>query len=131
MNKNVTFRPMTEADTGILMGFIWEMARYEHLEDQVVVTEELLREWLFEKACGGGDLCPGGWKGSGLRSVLLQLLHLPGPGRTVPGGPDRPAGVSPPRATARPFLKELAAHCRGAGLRPVGVVVSGLEPAQY
>ena len=49
MNKNVTFRPMTEADTGILMGFIWEMARYEHLEDQVVVTEELLREWLFEK----------------------------------------------------------------------------------
>ena len=49
MNKNVTFRPMMEADTGILMGFIWEMARYEHLEDQVVVTEELLREWLFEK----------------------------------------------------------------------------------
>lgn len=49
MSRQVAFRTMTEADTGILLDFIWEMARYEHLEDQVVVTEQLLREWLFEK----------------------------------------------------------------------------------
>ena len=66
MNKNVTFRPMTEADTGILMGFIWEMARYEHLEDQVVVTEELLREWLFEKNKAEVLLAEAGGKSVGM-----------------------------------------------------------------
>ncbi len=32
-----------------ILGFIQELASYEKLEDQVVATEELLHEWLFEK----------------------------------------------------------------------------------
>ena len=36
-------------DCGLILNFIKELAIYEHLLDEVVATEELLREWIFEK----------------------------------------------------------------------------------
>ncbi|MDO4493441.1 MAG: GNAT family N-acetyltransferase [Clostridia bacterium] len=36
-------------DVGAILHFITQLAVYEHMEDQVVATEELLREWIFEK----------------------------------------------------------------------------------
>lgn len=36
-------------DIPYILGFIQELAFYEKMEDQVVATEELLQEWLFEK----------------------------------------------------------------------------------
>ena len=36
-------------DIPCILGFIKELAFYEKTEDQVVATEELLQEWLFEK----------------------------------------------------------------------------------
>ena len=36
-------------DIPCILGFIKELAFYEKMEDQVVATEELLQEWLFEK----------------------------------------------------------------------------------
>lgn len=36
-------------DTGLILHFIRALAAYEHMEDEVVATEDLLREWLFEK----------------------------------------------------------------------------------
>lgn len=44
-----TFRPAEENDTALLMQFIRALAEYEHMLDQVVATEAILREWLFEK----------------------------------------------------------------------------------
>ena len=44
-----TFRAATEADTALILRFIKELAAYEGLADEVVATEALLREWLFEK----------------------------------------------------------------------------------
>jgi len=46
---DVAFRYATEADTGLLLHFIRELAEYERLLDDVVATEDTLREWLFEK----------------------------------------------------------------------------------
>jgi len=43
------FREATEADTAKILGFIRQLAEYEHMSDQVVGDEELLREWLFDK----------------------------------------------------------------------------------
>ncbi len=43
------FRKAAEGDVGLILSFIKELAEYEHLEDQVVATEELLREWIFHK----------------------------------------------------------------------------------
>ncbi len=36
-------------DCGLILGFIKELAKYEKMLDDVVATEELLNEWIFEK----------------------------------------------------------------------------------
>ena len=55
------FRYAKAEDCGLILSFIKELAAYEKMSDQVVATEGLLREWLFEKkkaevifACEGG-----------------------------------------------------------------------------
>lgn len=47
MDKKIRYA--TEADTAKILSFIKELAIYENMLDQVVATEELLREWIFEK----------------------------------------------------------------------------------
>lgn len=43
------YRYATESDTALILKFIKELAEYEEMLDQVVATEELLKEWIFEK----------------------------------------------------------------------------------
>ena len=43
------FRFAKEEDCGLILSFIRLLAEYENMSDQVVATEELLREWIFEK----------------------------------------------------------------------------------
>lgn len=45
----ITFRMAEPEDTALILHFIKGLAVYEKMEDQVVATEELLTEWLFEK----------------------------------------------------------------------------------
>ncbi len=47
--SEVTFRYANEADTGLVLEFIKGIAAYEKMSDEVVATEELLHEWMFEK----------------------------------------------------------------------------------
>lgn len=47
--STLTFRMARPGDEGAVLNIIRALARYEHLEDQVIATEDLLREWLFEK----------------------------------------------------------------------------------
>lgn len=44
-----TFRFAQEEDCALILRFIRALADYEKMSDQVVATEELLREWIFEK----------------------------------------------------------------------------------
>jgi hypothetical protein len=46
---NLSFRKAEENDCGLILFFVKELAVYEKLSDQVIATEDLLREWLFEK----------------------------------------------------------------------------------
>lgn len=48
-NYNITFRYATEEDGGLILKFINALAEYEKMLDQVVSTEELLKEWIFDK----------------------------------------------------------------------------------
>ena len=43
------FRPAEIGDEALILEFIQGLAEYEKMQDQVVATEELLREWIFEK----------------------------------------------------------------------------------
>ena len=45
----MTFRFADENDCALILGFIRGLAAYEKMADQVVATEELLREWIFVK----------------------------------------------------------------------------------
>ena len=45
----VTFRPAEGKDTALLLKFIRALAEYEHMLDDVVATEEILNEWLFDR----------------------------------------------------------------------------------
>ena len=48
MNE-LTFRAAEEKDCGLILFFIRALAAYEKLSDEVVATEEILRDWLFRK----------------------------------------------------------------------------------
>lgn len=47
--NNIAFRYAEEKDAALILSFIRELADYEQMLDQVIATEELLREWIFEK----------------------------------------------------------------------------------
>ena len=49
MMEGLTFRRAEEKDCGLILEFIRKLAEYESLEKEVVATEELFQEWLFEK----------------------------------------------------------------------------------
>lgn len=46
---STAFRKAVEGDEGLILSFIKELAEYEHLSDEVIATEELLKEWIFYK----------------------------------------------------------------------------------
>ena len=45
----LTFRYAEKKDVGVILGFIKSLADYEKMSDDVVATEELLEEWIFDK----------------------------------------------------------------------------------
>lgn len=45
----LTFRMAVREDTALILKFILELARYEKLEQEVVATEPLLEEWIFDR----------------------------------------------------------------------------------
>ncbi len=47
--NNTKIRFATQNDTSLILNFIKGIAEYEKMSDQVVATEEGLREWIFEK----------------------------------------------------------------------------------
>lgn len=47
--SNLMFRLAERKDTDKILCFIRELARYEKMEDEVVATEQLLEQWIFDK----------------------------------------------------------------------------------
>ncbi|MBQ6562377.1 MAG: GNAT family N-acetyltransferase, partial [Clostridia bacterium] len=45
----MTIRWAEAEDCGVILRMIRALAEYEKMADQVVATEDLLREWIFEK----------------------------------------------------------------------------------
>ena len=47
--ENFFIRPAERNDVPLILSFIRQLAEYEHLENEVIATEPLLEEWLFDK----------------------------------------------------------------------------------
>ena len=47
--SSTQFRIATEQDVALILDFIKALAEYEKMSDQVVATEDILREWIFDK----------------------------------------------------------------------------------
>ena len=47
--EELCFRYAKESDTALILQFIKELAEYEKMLDEVIATEEILKEWIFEK----------------------------------------------------------------------------------
>lgn len=47
--EQLSFRFANEEDTALILRFIRALAEYERMSDEVVATEDLLREWIFER----------------------------------------------------------------------------------
>ena len=45
----INYRFANIDDTKLILDFIKQLAEYEKMENEVVATEELLKEWIFEK----------------------------------------------------------------------------------
>ena len=48
----MTIRKAERKDVPLILAFIRGIAKYEKMENEVLATEELLDEWLFEKGIG-------------------------------------------------------------------------------
>ena len=49
MNASTTFRYACEQDVPLILQFIQALADYEKMSDQVIATEALLKEWIFDQ----------------------------------------------------------------------------------
>ncbi len=47
--EKINFRYATETDAALILEFIKGLAEYEKMLDEVIATEDLLKEWIFEK----------------------------------------------------------------------------------
>ena len=67
---NITFRYAQATDTGLILQLIKELAEYEKMLHEVVATEEMLKEKLFEKQQAEVLFFDGGRGGSWLCFIL-------------------------------------------------------------
>lgn len=49
MNNSVSYRFATREDVSLILKFIKDLAHYEHLENEVSATEEMLEDWIFSR----------------------------------------------------------------------------------
>ena len=49
MVTNMDFRFANKEDCSLILSFIRSLADYEKMSDQVVATEDLLKEWIFDR----------------------------------------------------------------------------------
>ena len=49
MSDVLDFRYAERKDAGLILKFIKDLAKYEKMENEVIETEALLKEWIFDK----------------------------------------------------------------------------------
>lgn len=122
----ITFRSATQGDVPLILQFINELARYEKMENQVVATEALLEEWLFDKQIAEVLFAVVGTKEIGFALYFHNFSYLFRPCRHLSGRLICFARISRLRVWQAYFTKA-SSNRHPAGLRTAGMVLSGLE----
>ncbi|WP_218730052.1 GNAT family N-acetyltransferase [Brochothrix thermosphacta] len=68
-NSELIFRTAQREDVGLVLTFIKGLAEYEKMANEVVATEALLTEWLFDKKAA--EIIIGEYKGEAVGFVLF------------------------------------------------------------
>ncbi len=69
LEQHFKVRFAVEADLGLILDFIRELAAFEHMSDQVTATEEILRESLFRRK--GAEVLIGEYDGEPVGFALF------------------------------------------------------------
>ncbi len=128
---SLTIRPATAADASQILAFITELAIYERAGHEVKASEEDIQRSLFaDNAPAKALMCLYDDKPIGYAVYFLQLLHLAGSQRRVPGRP-----VHHARTTQRLcWMQIVATHRSRSGsqrLWPSGMECAGLERTRH
>ena len=109
-------RPAAVGDAALIVELIRGLAEYERMLDQAGLRRQASGRRSFLWAASGGILRHrrGGRRASRVRAVFLQLLHVPGAARPLPGGPLREARLSRARL-GKALLLHLAGIARDRG----------------
>ena len=129
MENKMSFRLAEPEDAALILQFIRDLADYEKMVDQVEATEELLKEWIFEKKKAEVIFVLEDGKEAGFALFFHNFSTFLGR-----------AGIYLedlyvcPEYRKKGYGKALirtCQNCEGERLRTAGVVVSGLESAQH
>ena len=120
--SDISFRFASPEDCPLILSFIKALAEYEKMSDQVVATEELLREWIFEK--GKAEVIFPVVDGEEVGFALFFHNFSTFLGRA---GIYLEAG----QGLRQGHLAAAGAHSPGARLRAAGMGLPGLELAQH
>ena len=125
--SNISFRPALPEDCPLILSFIKALAEYEKMSDQVVATEELLKEWIFEK--GKAEVIFPVVDGEEVGFALFFHNFSTFLGRA--GIYLEDLFIKPEHGLRKGHLAAAGAHSPGARLRAAGMGLPGLEPAQH
>ncbi len=93
----------TKSGCAKILQFIKELADYENMLDEVVATEYMLEEWLFEKKSAEVIFAVADGCDVGFCLVLPKFFHLLGSFRHLSGRPVCETGIPKFWDTEKPF----------------------------
>ena len=117
--ERLSLRFAREDDIPLVLRFIRELADYEHMLDEVVATEELLREWMFERRTVEALLAELDGEPVGFALFFHNFSTFLGRGGIYLAGRGQGPAPGPGRVG------------RGTRLRPPGMVLPGLERTRH
>lgn len=124
------FRFAQRKDTGIILDFINRLAEYEHMSDDVVATEALLEEWIFDRKKAQVLFALQEGKEVGIALYFYNFSTFLGRA----GIYLEDLFVLPEyrgKGYGKGLLKKLGGNCRGRRMRETGMVLPELEPPEY
>ena len=124
--KHLKFRYAERKDTALILKFIKELAAYEKMEHEVIATEAVLEEWIFDKKKAEVIFAVVDKEEIGFALFFHNFFYLFGACGALSGRLICKAEI-PGKWLWKGNIEKTGSNCSGEGMRAPGMVVSGLE----